>query len=92
MDKIYLYLFFFLCFSSTFAQKSLTKSRQSSYYTYIYPISDETVKSLYHGKKLDESILKNPIDSFLTTGGKSPILNQCNYLKVWVEKNQFFYS
>jgi TonB-dependent SusC/RagA subfamily outer membrane receptor len=92
MNKVYFYLFFSLCFSSAFAQKSLTKSRQSSFYTYIYPVNDETVKSLYQGKKLDENILQTPIDSFLTTGGKVPNLGQGNYLKVLVEKNQLHYS
>lgn len=87
-------LFFLVSFA--YAQKPLTNSRQSSYYTYIYKLTPEEVLSYYKNpkKRLDENILQNPIDSFKTD--KSVYwennLPVGNYLKVYADKNTLNYE
>ena len=92
MYKCFLSFFLFLASFSAFAQKSLSKTSQSSFYTYIYPITDQEVKSLYLSRQLNQALLKNPIDSFLTIKNSQPILPQGNYVKVHVEKNKLHYD
>ncbi|MDB5118920.1 MAG: hypothetical protein JWN56_138 [Sphingobacteriales bacterium] len=60
-------LFLFLAFQG-FSQTRLSSSRQSSFYTYIYKISDTDAKRFYE-KELDEigdGTLTKPVDSFKT--------------------------
>jgi hypothetical protein len=92
MTRVYFCLFLLSLSYSAIAQRSLSKSRQTSFFTYIYPVNEETVRSLYNGRKLDEGVLRTPIDSLLTTKGLFPFLPQGNYLKVYVEKNDLHYS
>jgi len=86
----------FLCFTVFLckAQKPLTNSRQSSYYTYIYKLSAEDVLNFYThpGKDPDEKILHNPVDSFKTDKRWDNNLPPGNYLKVYAEKNQLEYK
>lgn len=84
-----------MAISTASAQKRpLTKSRQSSYYTYIYKLSPAEVLKFYQfpDKDLDEKMLKNPLDSFRTDGIWENKLATGNYLKVWVEQNKLKYS
>jgi hypothetical protein len=87
-----------LCITGIFclAQKPLTNSRQSSYFTYIYGLKAEDVLRFYKhpGEKADENILHNPIDSFKTDSENYWInkLPAGNYLKVYAEKNQLQYK
>src|SRR5690606_23612713 len=88
MDKLcYCLLLILLTQLSAIAQNSLRKSSQTSFYTYIYPVDDSQLESLYKGEKLRESILNNPVDSFLTSNKELPALRKGNYLKVYVEGN-----
>lgn len=88
----YCLLLIILTALSVRAQNSLSKSRQSSFYTYIYPIDDVNLESLYKGNDLDEKTLIAPIDSFLTDSKKTPSLPRGNYLQVDVLKNELRYS
>ncbi len=91
-----LLLLFFLCNAGflCYAQKPLTSSRQSSYYTYIYKLKPEDVLSFYMhpGKDPDEKILRNPIDSFKTDKYWENNLPPGNYLKVYAEENRLQYK
>ena len=94
MDKRFVLLFFItLCFIACFAQKPLTTSRQSSYYTYIYKLEDQDVEKFYKqpNETLDEKMLHHPIDSFKTDRYWENTLPPGNYLKVWAEKNRLKY-
>lgn len=88
----YCLLLIILTALSVRAQNSLSKSRQSSFYTYIYPIDDVNLESLYKGNDLDEKTLIAPIDSFLTDSKKTPSLPRGNYLQITVLKNELRYS
>lgn len=93
MDKLcYCLLLILLTQLSAIAQSSLRKSSQTSFYTYIYPVDDAQLESLYKGDKFRESILNNPVDSFLTSNKELPALRKGNYLKVYVEGNELRYS
>ena len=56
------------CFCSLFAwaQKPLTDSRESSYYTYIYKLNAQDVLKIYKYPDTDPDadILRHPVDSF----------------------------
>ena len=88
----------FLCFTGLIcqAQKPLTNSRQSSYYTYIYKLKPEDVLRFYQhpDKDLDDKVLHNPIDSFKTDDDRfwENNLPAGNYLKVYAEKNRLEYK
>ncbi|QEC79439.1 alpha-2-macroglobulin family protein [Mucilaginibacter ginsenosidivorax] len=77
-----------------FAQKLLTPSRQSSYYTYIYKITPADVLLFYKysDKHPDERILQHPVDSFKTDDSWKNNLPPGNYLKVYAEKNKLKYK
>jgi TonB-dependent SusC/RagA subfamily outer membrane receptor len=77
-----------------FAQKPLTNSRVSSYYTYIYAISDNDLAIVYESKQhaFDERMLHHPIDSILTDKYRDPKLPPGNYIKVYAEQNKLNYS
>ncbi|WP_256010184.1 alpha-2-macroglobulin family protein [Desertivirga xinjiangensis] len=92
MSKYFTLLLLLVTNYAAFAQKSLHKSRESSYLTYIYPLNEETVKSLLKNKALDERVLKNPVDSFRTKSTYKDHLPPGNYLKVFAEKNLLHYS
>ncbi|RFZ85492.1 hypothetical protein DYU05_07810 [Mucilaginibacter terrenus] len=80
--------------TAAFAQRPLTNSRQSSYYTYIYSLSPAEVEKFYTspGKPLNQALLRNAADSFLTDKGNLPRLPNGNYLKVFALQNQLKYS
>ncbi|MFB0496836.1 TonB-dependent SusC/RagA subfamily outer membrane receptor [Mucilaginibacter sp. OAE612] len=86
--------FLSFCITAALGQKPLTPSRQSSYYTYIYKITDGDVLKFYRypRKKPDEQILHNPIDSFKTNDKWNNTLPPGNYLKVAAKKNVLSYS
>jgi TonB-dependent SusC/RagA subfamily outer membrane receptor len=79
---------------NVFAQKLLTPSRQSSFYTYIYKIGPADVLKFYKypGQYPDEKILHNPVDSFKTDDNWKNNLPAGNYLKVYAEKNKLRYK
>src|ERR1700753_2299361 len=76
------------------AQKLLSKSRQSSYYTYIYKLEPEQVLNIYKNpnKKLDDNILHHPVDSFKTDGNLKKTLPYGNYINVKANKNALDYN
>ncbi|MFC0516425.1 carboxypeptidase-like regulatory domain-containing protein [Mucilaginibacter angelicae] len=86
--------FLSFCINAAFAQKPLTPSRQSSYYTYIYKMPAEDVLKfyLYPNKSPDEKMLHNPVDSFKTDSRWENTLPMGNYLKVCAQKNRINYT
>lgn len=93
MDKPYYCLLLVLLLSfSGFAQNSLDRSRQRSFYTYIYPIDEANLERLYNGYQLDERVLVTPIDSFKTDGKPVRVLPTGNFVKVYVAKDELHYS
>lgn len=77
-----------------FAQKPLTPSRKSSYYTYLYKLEPADVLKFYTfpGKDPDEKILHSPVDSFKTDSRWRNTLPVGNYLKVVAFKNKLEYT
>jgi len=92
--KIPLTLFILLSiFFQTFAQKKLTKSRESGYYTYIYKLTNkETFEIAQHSKSaIKESFLHTLVDSFYTSKGYKNKLAFGNYLYINASKNDLNY-
>ncbi|OOQ56832.1 alpha-2-macroglobulin family protein [Mucilaginibacter pedocola] len=85
---------FLLICSAAIAQRPLTNSRQSSYYTYIYKVSDADMLGYYQspGKVFDDKVLKNPVDSFLTDKHWKNTLPAGNYVKAYANENSLKYS
>ena len=84
----------FVFSNSAWSQKLLTPSRQSSYYTYIYKLSDADVLAFYKSpaKPFDDRALHNPVDSFRTDETWHNTLPPGNYLKVYAEINNLKYA
>ncbi|MEN8250609.1 MAG: hypothetical protein ABFS32_16875, partial [Bacteroidota bacterium] len=71
--------------------QDLLQSRQTSYYTYIYKLTDQEAKKI-HRKDLwqvDESYFHTLLDSFPTDSIFNNALPVGHYLKVHSEKNKF---
>jgi TonB-dependent SusC/RagA subfamily outer membrane receptor len=94
MKNLYLSLLLLFIAGITVAQKPLTNSRISGYYTYFFPVKDADVEQLYGPKKflLDDKILARAIDSVLTTKFKTPYLRPGNYLQVYASENKLEYK
>ena len=84
-----LLLFFFLLCLDGYAQK-LTQSRQSSYFTYIYQITEKEAREVYKKDlwEVDRSFFHTLVDSFPTDKGYDRNLPQGHYLQVYAEKNR----
>ncbi|MBD1366375.1 carboxypeptidase-like regulatory domain-containing protein [Mucilaginibacter sp. ZT4R22] len=79
---------------SAFAQRPLTKSRQSSYYTYIYKLNSADLLGFYKApeKPFDDKLFRNPVDSFVTDKYWENTLPPGNYVKVHAEQNKLQYA
>jgi TonB-dependent SusC/RagA subfamily outer membrane receptor len=88
------FLLLIVCTTTMFAQRPLTKSRESSYYTYIYKLSPADVISFYRSKqkKGNQELLHTLVDSFKTHKYWENTLPPGNYLKVYAQKNALAYS
>src|SRR6185312_16938068 len=84
----------FLFCHRSHAQISLTGSRQTSYYTYIYKLNDNDILNFYlHPEmQLDDRILQHPIDSFRTGKSWKNTLPHGNYAMAHIEKNNLVYQ
>ncbi|MDO7742684.1 MAG: hypothetical protein MUP99_02890, partial [Pedobacter sp.] len=96
MKRLLSIILFLIAVSQVFAQKRLTKSRQSGYYTYIYKLTDSEslAIALKANGAIDDTFLHSVVDSFYydpkaVYKGKLPF---GNYLFVTAVKNQFIYS
>lgn len=96
MKKLLSIILFLIAVSQVFAQKKLTKSRQSGYYTYIYKLTDSESHAiaLKANAAINDAFLHTVVDSFYydpkaVYKGKLPF---GNYLFVTPVKNQFIYS
>jgi len=87
--KLAVVLMFILLFIPSYAQK-LLKSRQSSYLTYIYEISDkEAAKINKRGVyKVDSTYFHNLVDSYPTDSVFSKRLLPGHYLKTYSQQNK----
>ncbi|MGD9994959.1 MAG: carboxypeptidase-like regulatory domain-containing protein [Salinivirgaceae bacterium] len=74
---------------SSYSQKLLT-SRQTSYYTYIYTITNKEAEKVYKKDtwKIDTSFFHTLIDSFPTDSQYYGKLQQGHYLKTFAENNK----
>lgn len=93
--KKILFTFLLLIFFTTilFAQRPLTKSRQSSYYTYLYKLTPADVLQFYKlgDKEPDAKILHTLVDSFKTDKYWENKLPAGNYLRVHAQNNKLEY-
>ncbi|RYU86576.1 hypothetical protein EWM62_18150 [Mucilaginibacter terrigena] len=82
------------CPSLLFAQRPLTKSRQSSFYTYIYKLNAADVSAFYKTSKNKpgEQLMHTLTDSFKTDKYWENTLPAGNYLKVHAENNVLKYT
>jgi TonB-dependent SusC/RagA subfamily outer membrane receptor len=76
------------------AQKKLTTSRQSSYYTYIFKLNADEVEWLYKhpGEAPPDQIFHTVVDSFKTDSAWKNKLPYGNYLKIFALKNKIQYQ
>ncbi|WP_207425038.1 carboxypeptidase-like regulatory domain-containing protein [Pedobacter sp. SYSU D00535] len=75
-----------------FGQQNLQNTRESSEFTYVYPLNEKVVEQLYKGLPLDEKLLTHPVDSFKTGSYYEPSLAPGNYLKVYADQNSLKYT
>ncbi|MES2062244.1 MAG: carboxypeptidase-like regulatory domain-containing protein [Bacteroidota bacterium] len=89
-----LFLLLTFCTTTLFAQRPLTKSRQSSYYTYLYRLTPAEVLQFYKlgGKEPDAKSFHTLVDSFKTDKYWENKLPAGNYLKVRAQNNKLEYT
>lgn len=95
MKRLLLSLYLLVSCGVLYAQKKLTLSKTSGYYTHIYKLSDQEAYSVASGgtRIINDGFMHTPVDSFLTTGYSSPKkLPHGNYLYVRPSGNQLEYE
>jgi TonB-dependent SusC/RagA subfamily outer membrane receptor len=94
MKAFSLFVLAIFCAGLCRAQKPLTHSRQSSYYTYLYKIADADLLKRYKNSASvpQDSELTHPVDSFKTGKYWENTLPAGNYYKVHAEKNGLRYD
>lgn len=92
--NIFLFLPLIFCTATLFAQKPLTKSRQSSYYTYLYKLTPAEVLQFYKlgDKEPDAKVFHTLADSFKTDKSWENKLPAGNYLRVRAKNNKLEYA
>ncbi|WP_210488053.1 carboxypeptidase-like regulatory domain-containing protein [Rufibacter aurantiacus] len=93
----FLFLLFACCLllsQSTWAQKNLATSRTTSYYTYLYRITDAEAKQLYEKgiQTARESFFHSKVDSFPTNLAYQKRLPQGHYLYTYTSGPDLMYS
>jgi alpha-2-macroglobulin len=70
--------------------QDLLSSRKSSYYTYIFKITDKDARKIYQDRKIDieKKYLYNLVDSFPGDSAYEQLLEPGHYLKVSVRENR----
>lgn len=88
------FIFLFLLFSYCSYGQKLIDSRQNSFYTYIYKLSDSEANKIYKKGiwKVDTTYFHTLIDSFQTDSGYHGSLPVGHYLKTFAEKNKQKFS
>ena len=88
-QKAIFFLFLLLFSYNTYGQK-LVESRQTSYYTYIYKITDKEAKKIYKKDiwKVDTTFFHTLVDSFPTDSQYYGKLQQGHYLKTYAEREK----
>jgi len=84
-----LVVLFSLFYITSFSQ-DLLNSRKTSYYTYIYKISNKEAKKVYKKNisEVDQSYFHTLVDSFPTDSMDNFKLQQGHYLRAFVNENQ----
>ena len=87
--KTIIFLVILLFPYNSYGQK-LIESRQTSYYTYIYKITNKEARTIYEKDiwKVEPSYFHTLVDSFPTDSGFCGILPKGHYLKTFAEKNK----
>ena len=83
-------LVFLLMISSPVHSQKLIESRQTSYFTYIYKLTDDEAGEIYKKEiwKVDPSFFHTLVDSFPTDGQYLRTLPAGHYIKTFSEKNK----
>jgi TonB-dependent SusC/RagA subfamily outer membrane receptor len=89
-------LLFLFIFNKAIAQKKLSSSREGSYFTYVYQLTDKEAFDIAAKSKsiIDDRFLHNQVDSFYTD--KKQVIDRPlaygNYLYVQTVRNQMNYT
>lgn len=89
------YLIIFISFiNNNLYSQSINDSRQSSYYTYVYKLSENEADNIYKKNKISLDIIENklPIDSFPTENTDYPKYENGNYLFVLIRHKNIHIS
>ncbi len=86
----YVVFIFMLAITIRCHAQDLIHSRQSSYYTYIFRLTDKEAQKIYKKGvwRVDESYFHTVIDSFPTDSGFYKNLPDGNYLRAFSDKNR----
>lgn len=70
--------------------QDLLSSRKSSYYTYIFKITDKDARKIYQGRNIDieKKCLYNLVDSFPGDSAYEQLLDPGHYLKATIRENR----
>jgi hypothetical protein len=94
MRRTLLLLLLLFQISYSWAQKPLTNSRRSSFYTYIYRLNDEAVLQFINGKQktLKDELLTDEVAKYPTDHPQEVKLPEGNYLRVTAVENRLQYK
>lgn len=92
--RYFLIFIFSLIISHEVISQNLLESRQTSYFTYIYKITDPEAKSIYKNDfaEIDQSFFHTLVDSIPTDSSYHEVLPTGHYLKTFTEKNKLTFS
>lgn len=91
--EIFFLLIFTVGFSNAYSQ-NLINSRKTSYYTYIYKLTNQEARKIYRKdlSKVDRSYFHTLVDSFITDSTYTGVLPEGHYLKTYALKNKLQFS
>ncbi len=90
LQHTFLLSLFAILLSMQANSQKLIESRQSSYYSYIYKLTDREAERIYKNDldKVEPSFFHSLVDSFPTDSQYVGILTKGYYLKIYADKNQ----
>lgn len=88
-SRFLLYVFVLLITNNWLLGQNLLESRQTSYYTYIYKITNKEAKKVYKNDHfvIDDSYFHTVVDSFPTGKEYEGMLQPGHYVKAYAEEN-----
>jgi len=81
-------LILFFCINAN--SQKLIESRQTSYYTYVYQLTNKEAETIYTNKiwEVNPAFFHTLVDSFSTDNEYDKRLPQGHYIKTFAEKNE----